>query len=1095
MVVTNDLALAINTPNCKNAGRAYQSTAFTAMVPVVLDVRLRVESINYHRALRSDWVRAMIVVLGRQLFSVLIVLVVACSCQWVRAQTPVPEGQRIIHESWTFKEGAPEAVEALAQTTDGYLWLGTPSGLFRFDGTRFELFRSLFGDQLPSTNISALFAPGTGGLWVAYRFGGFSFIKNGKVTDFLDLPVPTGSVQGFAQDRHGIVWAATYGGVWRFDGSSWQQNPAEWNPQLKAVAQVGFDKEGILWVLTDNRGIELKRQLFYLLPDGKQFRKAGDNLLVQGFTWDADHMVLTTHQKGQHEPGSGVELEISLPAYPILKKNSAQIVDRTDGVWFLPVDPVVLRHPAGEPLADFISKASRSNSQIYDINPYRYAFLVDREGSVWIGDQKGVHRFSYSPLIEQQFPNPESNPWFALAPDEGGVVWVSAGNQNGSSNLYRVKDGKAELQKSQGGVANFAYRAQDKTLWFGGEGGLWHVADRTLTRVDLPPAMVENAQYLQAISQDRLGGIWVSFGGRGLYQLANNIWTPYGGRHDLPTASVTSEFTDKLGRVWFGCRNRTLSVLDGDRVQTFGSSEGLRLGVITAIDGRGSEIWVGGEFGLQQFDHGQFHRINAVDKEFLRGISGIVETANGELWLNGLGGIVHLRRAEILEALKNPAYQVSGERFGRREGLPGLPPQLRPIPTAIEGTDGRLWFTVNNGVVWIDPARASINVAAPPVTIQSVSADDKGYPIDSPIKLPAHTSSVQISYAAVSLSDPEAIRFRYKLRETDQDWNEGGRSTVVSYRNLAPGSYHFSVTATDTNGVWSDKVATAEFTILPAFYQTWWFLAFCILTAVALLYLVYLLRLKQREKLRQLEAELAHLNRVSMLGELGASIAHEVNQPLAGVVSNASASLRWLAGEVPNVEEVREGLHRIVRDGKRAGEIIARIRALTKRAATPREKLDLNETIKEVLALVGDEAKRKSVIVRTRFAEDLSAVSGDRVQLQQVVLNLVMNGIEAMSSVGGRARELVIATRNVDADRVQVSIEDSGIGIDPEKLDKIFDSFYTTKPGGMGMGLSISRSILQAHGGRLWATRKDGPGTIFHFTLPKCQEGDSHAGV
>ena len=228
------------------------------------------------------------------------------------------------------------------------------------------------------------------------------------------------------------------------------------------------------------------------------------------------------------------------------------------------------------------------------------------------------------------------------------------------------------------------------------------------------------------------------------------------------------------------------------------------------------------------------------------------------------------------------------------------------------------------------------------------------------------------------------------------------------------------------------------------------------------------------------------------MGELAASIAHEVNQPLAGVVSNASAGLRWLAGEVPNVEEVREGLQRIVRDGKRAGEVIARIRALTRRAEMPREKLDLNDTMREVLALVGDEAKGKSVIIRTRFAEDLSPVSGDRVQLQQVVLNLVMNGIEAMSSVGERARELLITTRNVDADQVQVSVEDSGIGIDPQKLDKIFDSFYTTKPGGMGMGLSISRSILQAHGGRLWATAKEGAGTIFHFTLPKHPEEKSN---
>jgi PAS domain S-box-containing protein len=248
---------------------------------------------------------------------------------------------------------------------------------------------------------------------------------------------------------------------------------------------------------------------------------------------------------------------------------------------------------------------------------------------------------------------------------------------------------------------------------------------------------------------------------------------------------------------------------------------------------------------------------------------------------------------------------------------------------------------------------------------------------------------------------------------------------------------------------------------------------------------------RERERVRQLEAELAHLNRVSMLGELAASIAHEVNQPLSGIVTNGGACLRWLAGETPNIEEAREAARRIVRDGKRAGEVIARIRALTKRAATPREKLDLNETIREVLALVGDEAKKRNVIIRTQFADDLSPVSGDRVQLQQVVLNLVMNAIEAMSSIGERPRELVMTTRNIDADQVQITVEDSGIGLEPNTIERIFDPFYTTKASGMGMGLSISRSILQAHGGRLWATAHEGPGTSFHFTLPKNNDEES----
>ena len=244
---------------------------------------------------------------------------------------------------------------------------------------------------------------------------------------------------------------------------------------------------------------------------------------------------------------------------------------------------------------------------------------------------------------------------------------------------------------------------------------------------------------------------------------------------------------------------------------------------------------------------------------------------------------------------------------------------------------------------------------------------------------------------------------------------------------------------------------------------------------------------EERERLRQLEADLAHISRVSMMGELAASIAHEVNQPLSGVVVNGNACLRWLAGDAPNLEEAREAVRRIVRDGKRAGEVIARIRALATKKATAKERLDMNETIREVLALAGDELRKNRVAVRTEFAADLSPVSGDRVQLQQVVLNLVMNGIEAMSSVEERPRELMVRTQNDEADQVHVTVQDSGVGLDPQGLERIFEAFYTTKQRGMGMGLSISRSIIQNHGGKLWAVANNGPGMSFQFTIPKYQ--------
>jgi PAS domain S-box-containing protein len=244
-------------------------------------------------------------------------------------------------------------------------------------------------------------------------------------------------------------------------------------------------------------------------------------------------------------------------------------------------------------------------------------------------------------------------------------------------------------------------------------------------------------------------------------------------------------------------------------------------------------------------------------------------------------------------------------------------------------------------------------------------------------------------------------------------------------------------------------------------------------------------RKRAEEALRQAHADLAHVTRVMAMGELAASIVHEVSQPLSAVVINGQTCLHWLAGSEPNLEEAREAVQRILLDGKRAREIIVRIRALSRKAGTEKERLDMNEVIEEVVVLAQGELRRNSVAIRTKLAADLMPVLGDRVQIQQVVLNFIMNGIEAMRLVEDRQRELAITTQQVEDDQVCVAVQDSGIGLDPKSMEQIFDAFYTTKREGMGMGLSISRSIVSNHGGRLWAIPNDGPGATFQFTLPK----------
>jgi PAS domain S-box-containing protein len=242
-------------------------------------------------------------------------------------------------------------------------------------------------------------------------------------------------------------------------------------------------------------------------------------------------------------------------------------------------------------------------------------------------------------------------------------------------------------------------------------------------------------------------------------------------------------------------------------------------------------------------------------------------------------------------------------------------------------------------------------------------------------------------------------------------------------------------------------------------------------------------RKRAEEALRAAKAEFAHANRVATMGQLTASIAHEVSQPIAATVINAQAALRWLAARPPNLHEVRQILGQITNDSRRAGDVIGWIRALIKNAPPQKEALEVNEAIREVMALTRSEAMQNGISVRTQLEAGLPSVQADRVQLQQVILNLIINAIEAMSGASEGARELLIRTTE-DSDGVLVSLRDSGPGLDPTHLDRLFDAFYTTKSSGLGMGLSICRSIIEAHGGRIWASTNEPRGAVFQFTMP-----------
>ena len=933
----------------------------------------------------------------RMLRLVLILMMIALACRSLFCQTSTR--LQVGHDSWTFKEGAPTNVEVLAQTSDGFLWLGTSGGLFHFDGVRFEAFNSPFGDRLLSNSVRSLFAPASGGLWIGYLFGGFTFLNNGRVKNYNSDPAtPTGSVNTIAQDRDGIVWAATTSGVWKFEHSTWQR-------VVSGIFEtVGMDRDGVVWALTAGK-------LYCHRPGRKQIQLAEEDPSITSstrFTLDADGAVVTSPAMGHRVSKSSSNPEERLPAYPVLRKDCGQIIDRANSFWMICVDGPVLHFAPSEQGYNFLNKANASNSETYDFNPNTQAHLIDREGNIWFGDNSGLHRFFYSPTIKAELPKSSAS-LFALAADDNGAVWSSAGN----SGLYHLSNVKTEILNKRASWV-VAYRAPDGTFWFGGDEGLFHLVRGKLVQTEFPPEMAKLGFFLQALTQDRNGGLWVSFGRHGLYRLADGVWTSFGGHDDLPRTGVVYEFTDAMDRVWFGFTNNQLAVLEGDRVRVFGPNDGVRVGNISAIHGRTSAIWIGGEFGLQQFDGGAFHTITAVNPQWLRGISGIIETGDGDLWLNGHFGILHIRRAEVATALKDPSYRVVGEHFGRREGMPGFAGYLRPLPTMVQGSDKRLWVATTNGLVWLDPVNSQKHELQPTLTIQSVSADDKYYDTGVPLTFPARSASVEISFSAVSLSNPEAIRFRYRLSEKDKDWHEASTANPVAYRNLPPGQYHFIVNASDTNGVWSEKVANVDFTIQPTFYQTRWFVLLCIAASLFVIWAVYQLRVGHVAKAMSVRFDERLAERTRIARELHDTLLQTVqgSKFVADVAleSDDSAHLRhamvqlsgWLGQAT---QEGRAALNSLRTSTVETNDLAAGLRRAT-------EDCVLEESIAVKFSITGS-------------AKDLHPIVRD--EIYRIGYEAVRNACEHSS-----ASELEVSLRY--AQDLTLQVKDNGAGIEAAVL-------------------------------------------------------------
>jgi signal transduction histidine kinase len=735
------------------------------------------------------------------------------------------------HTSWTAKEGAPGDLGLIAQTTNGYIWLATPRGLFHFDGISFERYRSPSGKNLQKDHVQALFASADGGLWVSYYLGGLSFIKDGQITDYVsgkDLPVSP--IMGIVGNRQGSVWARlTDGSVLHREGARWNLVGSEWGFTGRATAMMADDAD-IIWVSTPDA-------IYYLLSTEKTFH------LLQGHApgvvangRDGEVLILPARggpdAEGNRRGGKG---DASARAFTATQDNQRGIWFCTthDGLSYAASSARLYGKNAPSALEPFTAKDGLTSDDCTGT-------LKDREGNIWVTTNLGLDQFRQSAVIPVEIPVGSSK--FALGSREGGGIWATSYFGPPGGGLMGIRSGKIDFTRSVSGPMS-SYSDEQGVLWIGtrGKGKVLRWYGGAMKEIDTPSDMTG------AITKDLQGRLWVLLSGKGYARLENGQWTKLASLGGPEHGCLTS-FTDGSGRIWFGCQRNEIAILNGDKISLLSDKDGISVGDVTTIRGRLGNIWISGERGLEMFDGHRFVPVLPADGSGFTDLTGIIATQDDGLWIGESRGITHIPESEIREFQKDFTHHVLYRTFGALDGLPAPLQGPYPAPAAVQDTEGLIWFATASGVVWIDPKHLPVNTLSPPVSIlHPVFANNKSFDAAdwSLLRLPARTTSIKIAYTALSFSIPGRVRFRYRLDGLDQGWQEAGTQREAVYNNLGPGTYKFRVTACNSDGVWNETGSALDFIIAPAYYQTWWFKLVYFAAAAGALWFFYLYRLKR----------------------------------------------------------------------------------------------------------------------------------------------------------------------------------------------------------------------------------------------------------
>lgn len=755
----------------------------------------------------------------------------------------------LFHQTWELREGAPGTITAITQAPEGYLWVVSPSGLFRFDGVQFERMR------LPDAPIRRPVAAWTfadGSLWVVHDRGALTRVVDGRRTTFTDrdgLPVVRGVE--LARDHDGVMWAAGDGGVARLVGNRWETVVEARTSLAPTVSAYGLlvDRAGAIWTCVDGQVLVRRRRDTPFEPfmplAVMQFVQAPDGAVVAVARPPEPVRAIGTAGGGQLDASAA-------GGFTVPGRRAA--FDASGNLWLATSDGVTrLRWPtlsAGGHAE--LERMTQAGGLTHDS-----ALVVsgDREGNVWIGTAGGLDLFRETAVVNAD-PLPPMHA--ARLAGRGADVW--AGGR--TTALVRVRDGTLHATGLPAPVAAIN-AAADGTVWVWSGERLWRgTATTGFTAVLGMPGGEPDEAWSLAV--DGRGRVWAQFLRSGGWILENGGWRRPSVT-GLEASAIAIVLDDGQGRVWLSDPDGAVVVrVDGDAVRHYGTPHGLDIGQLTGLVTDGPRTWLAGRLGIAAIDADRVRPIAGLDEDSVGTIRGIARDPEGALWLNADSGIVRLAADEAARAAGQPSAIPAFRVFDYLDGMVGGSAP-RPPQSAFAAPNGELWFVGYDRVFAVDPARLAAASAPPPVRVTTLRTGDRDYTAADGLTLPVGSTNVRVAYTGLSLTMPDRVRFRYQLDGVDDGWQEAGGRREAFYTNLAPGTYTFRVIASNNNGVWPETGTATTFVVPPAVHQTLAFRIGVVLALIAAVWAAIRLRVRQVTAAHhgRLEARVAERERIA----------------------------------------------------------------------------------------------------------------------------------------------------------------------------------------------------------------------------------------